>query len=67
MIESEFMKIKAKYFPEDINKKYQIKEKIAQNGYVYCNIKRGRNYILIMMQLIWSYQKQEVVLQHIFI
>ena len=41
MIEPEFMKIKAKYFLEDIQKLYHISEKMAQNSYVYCKIKRG--------------------------
>ena len=41
MIEPEFMKIKAKYFPEDIQKHYHISEKIAQDGYVYCRIKEA--------------------------
>ena len=41
MIEPEFVRIQAKYFPEDIQKQYNIKETIAPYGYVYCKIKRG--------------------------
>ena len=41
MIEPKFMKMKAKYFPEDIQKQYHISGKIAQDGYFYCRIKRG--------------------------
>lgn len=40
MIEPELMRIKAKYFPENIQKQYNIKESIAPDGYVYCKIKR---------------------------
>ena len=40
MIEPELMKIKAKYFPENIQKQYNIKENIAPDGYLYCKIKR---------------------------
>ena len=39
MIKPEFMKIKAKYFIEDIQKQYHIFEIIAQDSYVYCRIK----------------------------
>ena len=41
IIEPEFIRVKTKYFPEDIIKQYDIQEKIAQDGYVYCKFKRG--------------------------
>ena len=37
----EYMKIHAKCFPKDIRDKYNIKNKIHSDGYVYCMIKRG--------------------------
>ena len=40
MENSEYMKIHAKYFLDDIRQKYNIEEKI-HNNYVYCKIKRG--------------------------
>ena len=36
----EFMKIPFKYFPQDIIDKYDLKSKVAQDGYIYIKIKR---------------------------
>ena len=54
MIEPKFMKIKAKYFPEDIQKQYHISEKIAQDGYFYCRIKRGVYGLKQAARLAWN-------------
>ena len=41
MAEPEFMRIALKYFPMDIISKYNLQEKVAQDGYIYIKIKRG--------------------------
>ena len=54
MIEPEFVRIQAKYFPEDIQKQYNIKETIAPYGYVYCKIKRGGVWLKHTSRLAWN-------------
>ena len=41
MDEPEYMCIAFKYFPKDIVERYDIKNKVAPDGYVYIKIKRG--------------------------
>ena len=37
----EYMKVKYKYFPEDIRQKYQLDKKVTPDGYIYIKIKKG--------------------------
>ena len=37
----EYMKVLLKYFPTDIQEKYNLKEKVTSTGYVYIKIKKG--------------------------
>ena len=41
MDEPEYMRIAFKYFPKDIVERYDIKNKVAPDGYAYIKIKRG--------------------------
>lgn len=54
MIEPEFVRIKTKCFLEDIVKQYSIQETIAQEGYVYCKIKRGIYGLKQVTWLAWN-------------
>ena len=37
----EYLRIHQKYFFDDIRKKYNIDDLVAEDGYVYCELKRG--------------------------
>ena len=41
MKDCEYMRINGKYFMSDIRNKYNINKLIANDGYVYCKIKKG--------------------------
>ena len=41
MPRDEFMKVKYKYFPEDIRKLYGLENKKTEDGYIYIRIKKG--------------------------
>ena len=41
MEEHEYMKIHSKYFSDELNRRYNIQQKIAPDNYVYCKIKKG--------------------------
>ena len=41
MAEPEFMKIHKKYFSNELPNKYNLRNKRANNGYIYCRIKKG--------------------------
>jgi hypothetical protein len=41
MTEPEFMRIRIKYFPEDIKKLYNLNEIVDKSGFVYIKIKKG--------------------------
>ena len=41
MDEPEYMRIHFKYFPKDIITRYNLKDKVAPDGFVYIKIKRG--------------------------
>ena len=37
----EYMKVKIKYFPADIQKTYNLENLLSADGYVYCRIVKG--------------------------
>ena len=41
MADSEYMRIHSKYFFPDIRTQYNLHDKIASDGYIYCKIKKG--------------------------
>jgi len=41
MKKPEYMKVKYKYFPDDIKEKYELEKKVSPDGYVYIKIKKG--------------------------
>ena len=41
MKRAEYMRIHSKYFLSDIREKYNIDDLVAEDGYVYCKIKKG--------------------------
>ena len=41
MAQDEFMKVKYKYFPEDIRKFCDLENKKTEDGYIYIHIKKG--------------------------
>jgi hypothetical protein len=41
MRDPEYMKIKYKYFPDDIRKKYELWNLVSADGYIYIRIKKG--------------------------
>ena len=45
MERAEYMKVKLKYFPEDIIKRYNLQTLVAADGYVYIKIQKGM-YVL---------------------
>ena len=38
---NEYMRIHKKYFAEELRKKYNIENIVANDGFVYCRIKKG--------------------------
>ncbi len=41
MARPEYMKVLLKYFPTDIQERYNLKDKVTANGYIYIKIKKG--------------------------
>ena len=41
MVKAKYMKVQYKHIPEDIKKKYDLKEKVTPNQYIYIRIKKG--------------------------
>ena len=41
MAKAKYMKVQYKHIPEDIKKKYDLKEKVTPNQYIYICIKKG--------------------------
>ncbi len=37
----EYMKVPLRYFPSDIQKQYNLTEKVTTSGYIYIKIKKG--------------------------
>ena len=41
MQRAEYMRVRLKYFPQDIIDRYQLQDKVAADGYVYIRIQKG--------------------------
>ena len=59
----EFMKVKYKYFPEDIQNWYELDKKVTPDGYIFIRIKRGM-YGLKQAAILAYCHLQENLLQY---
>jgi hypothetical protein len=61
--EREYMRIHSRYFDEDFRKLYKLNEKIASDGYIYCEIKKGM-YGLKQASIVAYKQLKKRLTQH---
>ena len=59
----EFMKVKYKYFPENIRNRYELDKKVTPDGYIFIRIKRGM-YGLKQAEILAYCHLQEKLLQY---
>ena len=54
------MKVKLKYFPEDIQQRYDLQSKVTSDGYVYIHIKRSMYGLKQATYLAYEHLKQQL-------